>query len=288
MDPKTIVVPFGGHDNELTALEYAFNLAEAFESHVEVWHISPDPATAIIPYVIYDMPVYPEGAFAEMDKISEKNKILARDKYLKTARKMKIDHLEKVGIVKHASSSFHTAIGQAGNILSIRGRVSDLIVMSKPLKKHGENDVVTDVLFNSGRAVLLVPPEKEAKKFNGKVLIAWNGSRESSHAVALSMPYLGQGNTWVLTEEDGESRKFPLSASDLADYLRRHNVQAETLKGLKKESSLSVSILNTAKALDAGMIVMGAYSHSRMRELVLGGVTKFMLHDSELPVFMAH
>ena len=148
--------------------------------------------------------------------------------------------------------------------------------------------MVGGALFGSGRPVILVPPESHVKEFNGTSLIAWNGSREAARAVTFALPFLARGNVRILTEEDSRFRKSALTAADLADYLKCHNIDAKVLANPEKASSLPESILHTAKSINADMIIMGAWSHSRMREYILGGVTEFMLRHADIPVFMAH
>ena len=100
--------------------------------------------------------------------------------------------------------------------------------------------------------------------------------------------FLARGNVRILTEEDSRFQKSALTAADLADYLKYHNIEAKVLANPEKASSLPESILHTAKSINADMIIMGAWSHSRMREYILGGVTEFMLRHADIPVFMAH
>ncbi|MGZ9096828.1 MAG: universal stress protein [Micavibrio sp.] len=274
--PKIILVPYSGHVRDQAALDYAFNLAEMFDAHVDGWHIAPNPENIIMPYAAYGaLPVYPETNIRETEKTNEENRKAAEAKFSIAAKKMKMD-----------KSSFHSAIGRAEDIIAVRGRVADLIVMPRTDENVSYTNAVEGALFGSGRPVLLVPPGKEVKKFNGKVLIAWNGSREAAHAVAFSLPYLTHNKVSILTDQEG--KEFPLSADDLKTYLKHQDIQAEIVTYMDEGSPLGAAILNTAKMIDADMIVMGAWSHSRIREYILGGVTDYMLHNADLPVFMAH
>lgn len=277
MNPKLIIVPFSGHDRELPVLEYAFSLAKIHDAHTEIWHTAPDPNTAFTPYTPYDIPIYPDKTITELKEISESNKKKAEKKFLLLKEKHKIE-----------KASFHTAIGYTGAILSIRGRVADLIILCRDPNDIGFMDDAHEILFGSGRPVLFFPPGYKIKNLTGKTLLAWNSSVEAAHAVAFSMPWLTRGEATVLTKQDGEERKFPLSAEDLAQYLHRHGIETNILNDLERKIGLPAFILESAKKINAEMIVMGAYSHSRLRENILGGVTKYMLENADMPVFMAH
>lgn len=276
MPPKIILVPYSGHDQDQAALDYAFNLAEMFDAYVDGWHIAPDPENIVAPYAAYGtMPVYPEASIRETEKINEESRRAAEAKFSLTAKKMKT-----------GKASFHSAIGRAEEILAVRGRVADLIVMPRTDENVNYTSAAEGALFGSGRPVLLVPPAKEVKKLNGKALIAWNGSREAAHTVAFALPYMTHNKVSILTNQEG--REFPLSADDLKTYLNHQGIEAEILTYMDEGAPLGAAILNTGRMIDAGMIVMGAWSHSRLREYILGGVTDYMLHNADIPVFMAH
>ncbi|MBI2233499.1 MAG: universal stress protein [Micavibrio aeruginosavorus] len=285
MEPKTILVPFGGHDRELAALKFAFGLAETYKAHVAVWHVSPDPRASALLGASYGIQVYPEALFADIMKMNARNRKAAEEKYAKLAAALK----SGAGKGQGASSSFHAVTGPIDEIIPVQARLADLIVTCRPGK--GADISLPDsgaMLFASGRPLLFVPPGDKIKKFNGKTLIAWNGSAEAARAVQGAMPLLGHGKTWVLTSQKGDARNIPLSAEDLLPYLRRHGIKAEILPPMKKAGDLPKFVHDRAKTLGAGMIVMGGYGHTRLRETLLGGMTDYFLHHADIPVLMAH
>jgi len=253
-----------------------FNLAKMFDARVEGWHIAPDPENIIVPYAAYGvMPVYPEASIREMETSNEESRKIAETKFLLTVKQMKANN-----------ASFHSTVGSTEEILAVRGRIADLIVMPRTDENVNYTNAAQGAVFGSGRPVLLIPPGKHVKKFSGKFLIAWNGSREAARAVAFALPYMRHNKVSILTNQEG--KKFPLSASDLKPYLRHHDIHAEILDHMDEGSPLGAAILNTARMIDADMIVMGAWSHSRIREYIIGGVTDYMIHNADLPVLMAH
>ena len=133
-----------------------------------------------------------------------------------------------------------------------------------------------------------MPPGETAKPLNEKTLIAWNGSREAIRAVTAAIPFLTSGNVKILTGESDNWSGPAIMPQDLADYLKSHEIHAETLMPWINNTSLNSVILSSAKKLDTGLIVMGAYGHSRMREMIMGGVTAHMLKNADIPVLMMH
>lgn len=276
MNPRVILVSYRNPDQDQAALEYAFNLAEIYDARVEGWHISPNPENAFSPYAVYGaIPVYPDSALREMEKVNEENRKAAKLRFTATAKN-----------VKDNIATFHTATGSSEYILAEMGRVADLIILARTDENVSYTNAINGALFGSGRPVLLIPPEKDGQKFNGKILIAWNGSREAARAVSSSLPYLMHNTVSILTDQEGED--IQPSAEDLKKYLNLHEIKAKILPYMDEGSPLGAAILNTARMIDAGMIVMGGWSHSRVREYILGGVTDYMLHHADVPVFMVH
>lgn len=284
-------MPFNGNDYELAALKTAFALAKRWNAHVAVWHALPDPEEIITVYSSFFMgvPYLPdESSYAELLKLNEKSRKETSYKFAKAAEESGItcsDQPEK----NKPSASFHTTVEHAGKIITTHGRLSDLIVISRnPAQNLVYDEIIHTALFDTGRPILLVPPGSDIKPLNEKVLIAWNGSSEAIHAVTAALPFLKSGNVNVLTGESDSWSGPAIMPQDLADYLEKHDIQAEVLMPWINGNSPAPVILNSAKKVGAGLIVMGAYSHSRMREMIMGGVTAHMLKHSDVPIFMMH
>ncbi len=170
--------------------------------------------------------------------------------------------------------------------------VSDLIVLARPgLHKDARRELLEDVLFKSGRPVLLLPsPPRRKQKFE-RILIAWNVKAQAVRAVAGAMPLLQAAKVVrIVTVDAAPSRagRGEAPGRELAAYLAAHNVQAEVnnLDGLGREHARAIA--DAALDFDADLVVMGAYGHSRAREFVLGGVTRAFLADSKTALFLAH
>ena len=183
--------------------------------------------------------------------------------------------------------------GGAAEQIGIMSRLYDLTIVgqSDPEKIGAEEVIAEAVMFDSGRPVLLVPC-KQQKPFSAKrVLVAWDGGRSAARAVAEARPLLAHAHlVEAVVVDSGRTRKpDALPGADLARHLARHEKTVE-LRRLTPASGESVAdvILKEVEARDIDLVVMGGYGHSRLREFVLGGVTRDMLERMPVPLLMAH
>ncbi|MBX3428319.1 MAG: universal stress protein [Hyphomonadaceae bacterium] len=168
--------------------------------------------------------------------------------------------------------------------------LSDLTIFARAdAHDRARRAMIEDVLFKSGRPVLLVPERPLRQRSWETIVIGWSAKAEAVRAIAGAMPFLKRAQKVVITTVDakpinGEQRP----GLDLAAYLRRHDVQTEVhnVDGLGRTEARS--LLDDSIAIDADMLVLGAYGHSRAREFLFGGVTRELLTASSIPLFMAH
>ena len=176
--------------------------------------------------------------------------------------------------------------GAPGSLIVDRGRLSDLIVLSLPGTTPATGDIAADVLVHACSPVLAMPADARGFDALGAALIAWDGSLEASHALRLTLPMLRHAAAvHVVTVAHGH-REFP--ATDASHYLARHGVPSELHEWPAEARSIAAALLDAAASLTASYVVMGAYGHTRLREAVLGGATRDMLHSSNLPLLLAH
>jgi nucleotide-binding universal stress UspA family protein len=167
------------------------------------------------------------------------------------------------------------------------GRVADLLVVPRP---GGEammpESVFEDALFDSGRPVLLVPPGAKGP-VGRRIAIAWNGSTETARAVAMSMGLLKRAEAVEVLSVDGAIVPGP-SAADLAAALRRHGLAATATHHSNGGAAPGQVTADKAAAWGADLIIKGAYTQSRLRQLIFGGVTRHLILASPVPVLFAH
>ena len=189
-------------------------------------------------------------------------------------------------------SSFRHGTGPRFVALSTHARHADLMIISQDDASAPVAGGFADyVVMDSGRPVLMVPYIGAATPVDGTVLVAWNGTRESARAVNDALPLLSmarQVQVVVADPDDTPLYDSPLPGADLCEHLARHGLKVESKVLRGGQGSAGDQLLSHAADVSANLIVMGAYGHSRLREMVLGGVTLHMLRHMTVPVLMSH
>jgi len=182
--------------------------------------------------------------------------------------------------------------GGVAAMLSRHARTADLVLLPQP----GEDDVgvlgshdAEASLLSVGRPVLFVPASGLPDGFPARVLIAWNGSRESARALTDALPLLARAGSVLVFSAGPAGDEGPLHAASAAvDYLACHGVKAKALHATSSDDRVGDAILARAARAGADLLVMGAYGRPRFAELVLGGATRAILRGARLPVLMSH
>lgn len=182
------------------------------------------------------------------------------------------------------------ASGDHNEVLARRSHYADLVIVSE---RHGliPEDYIglhrpDELLMTAACPVLIVPRGWKGQPIGRRILIAWKDTDEASRAVRGAMPLIKEaGQVYVLTcDEPG--RRFE-GSENLVDWLRRHDVAVERLSDVE-DDDVGAVILSYAADVKADLLVMGAYGHSRWREIVLGGVTHHVLSNMDVPVLTSH
>lgn len=182
-------------------------------------------------------------------------------------------------------------VGGLSTLVGMRARYSDLVVLGRPYGEDATPDAeaITEAALFEGAAPVLIVPDRLAEPFGRKIMIAWNQSNEALSAVRRALPLLKAADAVEITVIDpspnGPERSDP--GGPLCQMLTRHGVKAEIAVLARTMPQISDIIDHRAAEIGADMIVMGAYSHSRFRQAILGGATRNMLQKARLPLFMA-
>jgi nucleotide-binding universal stress UspA family protein len=287
---KTILVPFYGDEREVTALEGAFLLAKQHHAHLRCLHVSPDAKAYNYRAPIAPMPIY-QDLELEIQKQLDKKVAKAHQRFEEVAKKYGVHVTDGAsGNADIAEASWHHEYDtQIEAAIAKHGKIADVIVVSQIINaQHGSTrSAIVAALFETGRPVLVIPQGKTPAHIGQHVVIAWDASKESSHAVALARPLLAQAEKVCIVTVDEEDHKGPL-AQDLSLYLLAHNIASDHVSVAAGSLSVGSALMEEAKKQQADMIVMGAFAHSRMRQVIIGGATSFMLDRAELPVWMVH
>jgi nucleotide-binding universal stress UspA family protein len=186
-------------------------------------------------------------------------------------------------------ANFVCVPGMPNDVMSRLGRTYDLVVLGQPDKGSSiYNDAYPDdVAIRSGRPVLIAPRGFERLEASGHAILAWDGQRAASRALSDAMDLL-EDQQRVMVLHVGKEDEIRKPGEDVMEHLSRHGLDA-TLN-VQQAGGISTSdiILNTCAQTDAGLLVMGAYEHSRFSEMILGGVTRDVVARSHIPVLMSH
>ena len=195
--------------------------------------------------------------------------------------------------VKHSSvkSRCQLLVGSPSNHLINEALHADLVILGQPDPKDAwslNDGMVDEIIMSAGRPCLLVPHHFSGDDFGKSPLIAWDRSREASRAVHDALPLLKQAGQATILLVEPEEVDGPFSDFPIADHLARHDikVEVEVVRGPLKNTG--GTILTYAESCNHDLLVMGAYGHSRWREIVLGGVTRTILKEMKAPVLMSH
>jgi nucleotide-binding universal stress UspA family protein len=277
---KSILVSLNEIPRLPQLLSAAAKLGRAFEAHVSGVYVI--PAVQFYPSVGYEaMPQYFDGNqvfFKEHAREAEAafNKAMA-------AEGVSGD----VEIINGASPD-------VADEVTARGRCADLIVVSSttPDQPAGvEPDFVEQVVISSGRPVVILPVKGDGVLRTEQVVLAWDGGREATRAAYDSVPLLKLAERVHVTRIDPQkdrSLKNHVPGIDLAAMLARHGIKAEVKNISTAGEDAGSALLNAANDTGSGLIVMGAYGHSRLREYIFGGTTRAMLTAMDRPVLMSH
>ncbi|NBJ13114.1 universal stress protein [Microvirga arsenatis] len=188
-----------------------------------------------------------------------------------------------------STAALHLSYPELLAIFRAQARLHDLTVVDAEAEAlTPDRGLIDALLMDSGRPLVIVPPGQEV--FHAKrIIVAWDGSGRAARAAADALPFLRAAETVEVVAVVGE-KDLPASVTgaDIAPHLTRHgvNVQVQTLPA--QEGDVAETLRSHATLTRADMIVMGGYVHSRLRELVFGGVTQSLLKQSPVPLFMAY
>ena len=292
MSFKHVLVPLFGLDSDRTALDAAMAIARVHHAHVQALHAVADPLKTT-PLMV-DVGVAIAEVVAAAERHAEARAAQAKATFDNWARSGQVNLNADPGLQSGATAEFRSEKGQESELLARFGRLTDLIVVARPKSEQALDLVavaVEDALFSAGRPVLLIPADCSASHLEamikGPAIISWNGSIEAIRSISAARSLLGgRPRVRVINVQDGHGGVQ--SAAELVHYLAWQGVTASVGETTEMGGSIAERLLLAAREVDAGLLVMGAYTHSRLKHLVLGGVTSHMIDAANIPVFMTH
>jgi nucleotide-binding universal stress UspA family protein len=194
---------------------------------------------------------------------------------------------------KGYSSEWRVADGYVGQIIVRHARYADLVVLGQADPDAGPSappsDLVEEVVMTGERPVLIVPFIGVAKPPGKTVLLCWNDTREATRAATAALPILKAADRTIVLIIDPPHAEEPQEpGADVAGWLARHGVKVTVQRDTAADTDVGGVILSRAADHDVDLIVMGIYGHSRLRERVLGGVSRTLLSSMTVPLLVAH
>jgi nucleotide-binding universal stress UspA family protein len=193
--------------------------------------------------------------------------------------------------VTHSSRAISALQGEAAAILGATARLYDLAVVAQPefARDTFDNTLAQEILFQSGGPVLFVPYTFKGAFQARRIGICWDGSRLAARAVRDAMPLLEQAEAiTIITINAASSVPADASSAHLMRYLSRLGVPTEIDSKKTEKANIQTSILSLAADESLNLLVMGGYGHSRLKEIMFGGVTREMLESMTVPTLMSH
>ncbi|NDW04680.1 universal stress protein [Jiella pacifica] len=302
---KVILVPAEGHDDSEHALRMAAGVARRFAGRIECFalqmpplvNLTWDPAgVAIMSGADLDHRRTREEAKRLAARIMSEEEVplepLPDESAGDDAREgapsgMMTTGVAGMGAVSGPAWSWNDKTMAGDAFLGAYGRAFDLTVVCRPRPDGASITTLESALFESGGPILIAPPRRVEKTFGETIAVAWNGSSETARTIAFARPFLRAAKRVVVLADDGGLNDQP-SGAMIRRRLAASGVPVElrTIAGGGIRSG--ETILKEAAALGADLLLKGAYTQSRLRQMIFGGATSQILAKAEIPVFMAH
>ena len=255
---RKILLPLQGAVTTEAAFTTAVMIARTWAAHLAVLDVAPDRTQ--------------EGR--------------VRDLFEKMVAKHGLTVADATPNTNASTASFAALIGREPDLVAYQARLADVVVVAHPAtdKEVSSSDALHAVLFNSAKPVLIAP-RIAPPTIGQRICIGWNGSAESASAVLSALPWLHRAQSIRVLWSDDYQRRGPL-APELGTYLAAHDLKVDRAAFAAVKNVVGAGLLAAAEDFDCDLLVMGAYSHSRLRQLFLGGVTRHVLEHATIPLMM--
>lgn len=281
---KTILLPMFTDSPADAALAAAHAIAARFGSHIEGFFVRAAPP--MVPHGPVP-PHFLEQYADYWDQSAEDT----RQRFAAAMKEYGIPFRETGVAIDGATAWWREVEGEWPQAVGNHARLFELVVLARP-SRTGQEDwtsIAEAAIFDSGRPILIAGA-RASEKLGETVIIAWNRSTETARTIAMTMPVLAAARRVIVLSIEGASGgTVPGPGGDLlAGYLQRVGVAAEAQTVHAGGRSSGETVLEEAVALGGDLILKGAYTHNRLRQMIFGGTTRHVIQHSALPVLIAH
>ncbi len=286
MPIKTILLPLGEKDRDDALLDAALAVTKRFKAHLDVLHVEPN-AESLLPYATIGL--------SEKMRASVRDAAVRQHSDATRALQQLVDKAcvrNGVSMARRGeqpakiSADWLVETGSQTELVAQFGRLADLIIVPRPARVSPPPKTIDAALRETGRPVLMLPP-RAVDCIGERIVIGWNGSKEAAQAVAAARPILREAGAVTVLTTDKRQKRRP-NGGDLLTYLACHGIAASVSIMDTRTRSVPEALLANARELDSDLLVTGGYSRHRLREVIMGGVTRYLLAESDIPIMMVH
>lgn len=274
MTIKNILVAYNGSKAAECALALACLIARKYDAHLT------GLLTHGLPTVLYSYGSHlPQTAMHQLEEADREHRAEVRKNF----------HMATADLIAD-KTHFLDVFGEADQKLMEIARTFDIVIMGVTDKdsEFQHMEVHPDVIArNSGRPVLVVPPGYAVEELPDTALLAWDGQRAAARAMSDAMKIL-ESKTMVTVLTVGGGDDLEKTAQPIISQLERHGIACRALRKERQKDSIAECILGEVENQGAGLLVMGAYEHSKLKEDLFGGVTNSVIDKSKVPVLLSH
>jgi nucleotide-binding universal stress UspA family protein len=285
---RTVLAPISAPEVGLSILRTALHLARAFDAHIDVLHVRPDPR-GLVPYTGEGM----DGSMIEeimdvTEREGGEREVRSREMFDAFADENDVRVADEPGAGAGVSMSWNSTVGREDEVVATRGRIYDIVAVGRPVKEAALPSPITleAALLDTGRPILVAPPDAR-DSFGTSIAVAWEGSPEAARAIADAIPLLEKADKVTVLSAKA-AQVSPIDADDLRHRLAWHGIACEIQSFEAAASELGAAFLEQSDKAGADLLIKGAYSQSRLRQLILGGRTRHILAHAEIPVLLSH
>lgn len=289
MTIRVLLTPLFNGDDDRRALEAAFVLAARFQSHVDALFVRPSPASTV--------PMVGEGVSVDtirqlMESAAEaidQQRQAASALFEEVCGKAAITRVERADMTSgQASAAFREETGQSEDVVPERALLSDLVIFAGA---YSETTPALQATFEAvllkARCPIVIAPHNPVNHLGHNVAIAWNGTPEAKSALTAAMPFLDTAvAVHLLTATSARTDADVLDGAK--EYLAWHGIGCDTHAIDEGDEPIGAALMQKAESVGADLLVMGGYGHARLRERILGGVTRHIVNQPKLPILLAH
>ena len=284
---KTILVPVTGTDADSGVFAAALHVARFFGAHLDFLHVRLDPGEIAASLATdFSGGAAPALLIERLEEDAAQRAEKAQKSVQAFCEREKLVVGTAASDPETVSAQWHQESGNEAAWIAEYGRTSDLLMGGRSAENGGTGRAILEAaLLDTGRPLLIPGPAPMTPE---TIAIAWKSTREAAHAVTAASPFLAKAKRIVILTVPEDGRTDREAGTRLFATLHRHNPATEARHLQPGPRGAAETLLAAAAEIGAGLLVMGGYGHSRMRELIFGGVTEHVLRTAALPVLMAH